>query len=139
MRRDRIFRHDQRKRSLSFLHAGLCLSHNRGDFGFIRRKRQPRNLKGVEQLVHDLAHLLMLRLVFYPGLAAPGHDEQRRNLKWIIERRERVDHVSKPRVLAHRHRFSPGQGRSEGDPDRLALARRADVIERRIVDDVIEK
>ena len=67
MRRDRIFRHDKRERPLPLLHAGLGVRHDTRDLGFVGRKRQPGDLERVEELVHDAAHLLVLRLVFHPG------------------------------------------------------------------------
>src|SRR5437773_6760825 len=81
----------------------------------------------------------MLRLVFYFGLATPGNYEQRRNAKRVIERCERIHHVTKAGVLTHSHRFSPREKRSECDSNCLTFARRAHVIQRRITDHVVDQ
>src|SRR4029453_11085329 len=81
----------------------------------------------------------MLRLLFYFGLAAPCNYEQGRNTKRVVERSERIDHVTEAGVLTHGHRFPPGEKRSDRDPDCPAFARRADVIQRRITAHVVDQ
>ncbi len=81
----------------------------------------------------------MLRFVLYFGLAAPSNDEQRRNTKRVVERGQRIHHVTESGVLTHGHRFPPGEKRSERDPDCLAFACCAYVIQRRITDHVVDK
>ncbi len=81
----------------------------------------------------------MLRFVLYFGLAAPGNDQQCRNTERVVERGERIHHVTETGVLTHGHRFSPGEKRSERDSDCLTFACRANVIQRRIIDHVVDQ
>src|SRR5436305_125842 len=71
--------------------------------------------------------------------AAPCNDQQRRDTKRVVEQGERVHHVTEAGVLAHGHRFPPGQKRSEGNPNCLAFARGADVIQRGITAHVVDQ
>ena len=64
----------------------------------------------------------MLRFVLYFGLAAPSNDEQRRNTKRVVERGQRIHHVTESGVLTHGHRFPPGEKRSELTPNAPTVA-----------------
>ena len=139
VRGDRAFLHNQSKRPLSLLHARLGLRHCLGNIRFAARKRQTRYFQGLEQTVQNPSHLFMLGFVLYFGLAAPCNDQQRRDTKRVVERGERVHHVTEAGVLAHGHRFPPGQKRSEGNPNCLAFARGADVIQRGITAHVVDQ
>jgi hypothetical protein len=135
----RVLAHHQREGSLPLRHACLRCHHDTGNLRFLRRKGQPGNLDGIQELMHDAAHLLVLRFVFDARLAPPRGDEQGGNAKRIIERRQWIDHVAKPGVLAHRHGLASGQGSAQRDTDCFAFAGGAHVIQGGVVHDVVDE
>src|SRR5215472_13166776 len=93
----------------------------------------------LEQLVGDLTHQFMLRLVLEPRLAAPGGDEEARDAEGVIERGQRVDGVAETRILKHDDALPPSEPGARCDRHRLALARRADIVEIPGADDAIDE
>ena len=130
--------HHEGERQAGFRHRRRRLVECAVDRRLVLGKRLVPDAHHVEQGLRDLAHQVVLRFVLDAGPAAPCRDDQRRNEERLVQRRQRIDGVAEARVLEHHGAVAARQPGAGGDRHRLALARRADVLDRGIANDPID-
>ncbi len=113
-------RRDQERDRLEPL---LHLRDGPGEIGLDRsdRKHPVGDATEREELRRDIAHQDVLRGVL-ALVAAPGHEEQRRQSVHQRQRGERVEAGAEPRVLHEDRGAAPGEPRAGGEPDRDVLS-----------------